>query len=186
MSIKFNREKVVKPVVNQYEDKCLGVCSEGCRCHSLFLVEKDEDDITLTLLEGTKKPSHTKPLDSFWGMEDVEERDGKLCWKKEANEGLVSLIREFDAEDLGVTGDIDTVHGAYKDCGVWFIEEECGSFDCSLDNLEDRIKELNLEDGVYKILVEVGCWMEFHHEYGNEGNGDIAAEVIERVGDLER
>jgi hypothetical protein len=75
-------------------------------------------------------------------------------------------------EELEVKSDIPK--GAFDECGV---------FDDSI-SIYPKITD-ELEDGAYEAVIELACWTDYHYEYGLEGDGESAIQIIKRIGDID-
>jgi hypothetical protein len=119
-------------------------------------------------------------LRDHWGNGAIVELDGKLFWDR-------ALMGEED----WIGDRYEELLGAEKAEGQWYVPVECGAYreclDCATSysklNCDGGLAEIlkDKEDGTYKVLVEMGCWTDYHWEYGAEGDGESALEVLERV-----
>jgi hypothetical protein len=162
-------KKEIKPIINQYEGKVLGVCATGCRCHVAVLIsvsDEGEWDIEADL---SPVPIHRLHVSESWYNNSVEEHDGILYWKSYFGDNALYEVLHDESDGK--------VRGAIKEEGVWFVDEECSSFsEAVYEAIGEFIEESKLTKGTYKLLVETGCWTDYSYWDGYEG--DSASNVI--------
>ena len=140
----------------------LGVCSRDCcKCQVIVLVNIDGGSIYDYHIV-SDMPAYLRTLDEIWFKKYlVNKQDGLyIDW---------SDTEQFEkVKTVEINGQI-------------LIPEECQSTYDSVSMLNYHNKEeiKVMEDGWYELLVEIGCWSSYCHDYGcYEGDGDVAFKVL--------
>lgn len=148
-------------LINQITEE-LGVYSDGCKCQSKIALMIGDGEVVRRRILGKQPCFETKP-DDFCGRDRVQKKNNQLYY--DDGDKLIPLTDWHKVENQD---------------GEWIILEECNIWEESLYSYLNEMAESLKKDGMYILIVKIGCWRDYdYYSGGYDCDTDLKFKILE-------